>query len=390
MNRGLTVFAVITTLIGLAAGWFWFSGLPLRKVPPPSSGMVGAVSDSVTDPTRSEFFANAGARVVPFQILYPASTPGRSALYVPDAEPVAMALKRNQRVLGGLALARIGKIQAPWTTGARPLTHGPFPVVIYLPGVTGYMEMSSFQTTALAADGFVVVTLNQPGNVAAALLPDGRVIEGMSRDEALRLIAPSYRSSSLPPSVAARLAPEPSIIPYLAADVPAVINRLAAINADRFHPLHGLLDLERIGVMGVSIGAIVTAQACQSYIRVKACLMLDAPVPITVANTGLNQPALWLSRPAADQRAERSASGGWPEHEIAAQAESIARAVSNSRDARVLYLHGLFHVDFTDVPTIQPFVGWTGMTGLIGTSEAHREIATLTVNFFRGMKTNRN
>jgi predicted dienelactone hydrolase len=387
MSRRLTFLSVVIALIGLAAAWFWFTGLPLRKVLPPAIGLVGASSDSAIDPARSEFFAKDGARVVPFQILYPASAPGRTVAYVPDAEPVVAAVKRTQGRLVGLALARIGRIAAPWTDGARPWTGGPYPVVVNLPGVTGYMQMSSFQTTALAADGFVVVTLNQPGAVAAALLPDGRVIEGMSRDEAVRLVTPSYRHSPLSSAVAARLAPERSIVPYLAADVPAVIDRLSAINADPRHPLHGLLDLQRIGVMGVSLGAIVAAQACHSYDRIKACLMLDAPVPIVVADAGLRKPALWLNRPAADQRAERAASGGWPEPEIEAQAASIARAVSNSSEARVVQLNGLFHVDFTDVPTIQPIVGWTGMAGPIGTTQAHREITALTVGFFRQMKT---
>lgn len=384
MNRGLTIISAIVATLGVSAGLFWFTGLPLSRVPVPTSGMVGALSDTAEDSARREFFAETGSRSVPFQILYPASTAGRAVPYVPDAEPVVAALKRNQGRLG-LALARIGKIAAPWTAGARPRTGGPFPVVIYLPGVTGYMQMSSFQTATLAADGFVVITLNQPGAVAAALLPDGRVIDGMSRDEAVQLIAPSYRHSLLPPTLAAKLAPEKSIVPYLAADVPQVIDRLRAINTDPDHPLHGLLDLERIGVMGVSLGAIVAAQACQSYDRVKACLMLDAPAPTDVANRGLGKPALWLSRPAADQRAERAASGGWPEYEITAQADSIAHAVGNSREARVVQLRGLFHIDFTDVPTIQPLVGWLGMTGPTGTPEAHHIIASLTVDFFRHM-----
>jgi pimeloyl-ACP methyl ester carboxylesterase len=390
MNRSLAVCLVIAISIGLAATGFWFTGLPLSTVPPPAFGMVGSVNDSVTDSKRSEFFAETGPRLVPFQILYPASEPGLPAPYVPNAEPVTAALNRNQGVLVGLALARIGTLTAPWTAAARPRNDGPFPVVLYLPGVTGYMEMSSFQTAALAADGFVVVTLNQPGNVAAALLPDGRVIEGMSRDEAVRLIAPAYRSSPLPLAVAARLAPEQSIVPYLAADVPAVIDRLSVINADPHHLLHGLLDLERIGIMGVSLGAIVAAQTCHSFDRVKACLMLDAPVSLAVAEGGLRQPALWLSRPPAGQRAERAASGGWPELEIAAQADSIARTVSNSSQARVVYLHGLFHVDFTDVPTIQPIVGWIGMAGPIGASKASCAISSLTINFFRRMTASRN
>lgn len=385
MSRGITIIATIVAALGVSAGLFWFTGLPLVRVPPPTSGMVGALSDTANDPARREFFAETGSHSVPFQILYPASTAGRAVPYVPDAEPVVAALKRNGGRLG-LALARIGKITAPWTAGARPRTGGPFPVVIYLPGVTGYMQMSSFQTATLAADGFVVITLNQPGAVAAALLPDGRVIEGMSREEAVQLVAPSYSHALLPSAVAVKLAPETSIVPYLAADVPQVIDRLSAINADPNHPLHGLLELERIGVMGVSLGAIVAAQACQSYERVKACLMVDAPAPTDVAYRGLGKLALWLSRPAADQRAERAASGGWPEYEIAAQADSIARAVANSREARVVQLRGLFHIDFTDVPTIQPLVGWLGMAGPIGTSEAHRAVASITVNFFRQMK----
>ena len=385
MNRGVIIITAIIATVGLSAGWFWITGLPLRRVPSPTSGIVGAISDTASDPTRKEFFAETGRRVVPFQILYPASRAGHTVGYVPNAGPVIAALKHSQERLG-LALARIGTITAPWTANARPRADGPFPVVIYLPGVTGYMQMSSFQTATLAADGFVVTTLIQPGVVAAALLPDGRVIKGMSRDEAVQLIAPSYRSSHLPPALAVKLAPEKSIVPYLAADVPVVIDRLSAINADPNHPLHGLLDLQRIGVMGVSLGAIVAAQACQSYEQVKACLMLDAPAPTDVANHGLGKPALWLSRPAADQRAERAASGGWPEYEIAAQSNSIALAVGNSREARVIQLNGLFHVDFTDVPTIQPIVGWLGMAGPFGTVNAHSKVASLTVDFFRKMK----
>ena len=385
MNRGGTIILAIVTTLVLSAGVFWINGLPLHSVPAPTSGIVGAISDTASDPTRREFFAETGRRVVPFQILYPASTAGHTVAYVPNAEPVIAALKHNQGGLG-LALARLGTIMAPWTASAQPRTDGPFPVVIYLPGVTGYMQMSSFQTATLAADGFVVITLNQPGAVAAALLPDGRVIKGMSREEAVQLIAPSYRQSHHPTALAVKLAPEKSIVPYLAADVPVVIDRLSVINADPNHPLHGLLDLQRIGVMGVSLGAIVAAQACQNYGRVKACLMLDAPAPTVVANRGLGKPALWLSRPAADQRAERAASGGWPENEIVAQANSIARAVANSREAHVIQLNGFYHVDFTDVPTIQPIIGWLGMAGPIGGVQAHRAVASLTLDFFRQMK----
>ena len=147
--------------------------------------------------------------------------------------------------------------------------------------------------------------------------------------------------------------------------------------------LHGMLDLERIGVMGVSLGAIVAAQACKNYEQVNRCLMLDAALPLHVAAAGLQRPALWISRPADDQRAERAASGGWPEAEITAQADSIARSIANSRNAQVKELRGLFHIDFTNLPAIQPLFRWIGLSGPKDTAQAQREINALTLAFFR-------
>ncbi|WP_309663508.1 hypothetical protein [Tabrizicola sp.] len=244
--------------------------------------------------------------------------------------------------------------------------------------------MGSFQTTALAAQGYVVVTVNQPGAVAAAVLPDQRMIVGLTREEAVSVIAPSYLADrpALPGQFAEGLAPEDSIVPYFAADVPVVLDRLAEINADPDHILHGLLDLDHVGVMGMSLGAIVTAQACAMDPRIDACLMMDAPVPTDVAEIGLRQAALWISRPMSDQRLERDASGGWPEHEIEAQAQTIAKALSNSDHGQLVQLHGLFHLDFTDLPSLQPALGWLWQSGAVGADEAHRQINQQTTAFF--------
>jgi pimeloyl-ACP methyl ester carboxylesterase len=283
-----------------------------------------------------------------------------------------------------IAFAQIGSLDAPWTDAAQPSAGGPFPVVVYLPGVTGYMQMGSFQTSGLAAQGFVVVTVDQPGTVAAATMPDHQIIVGLTRETAASLIAPSYRHTGepLPGDFASDLLPEHSIVPYFAADVPLVLDRLAEINADPAHPLHGMLDLHHIGLMGMSLGAIVTAQACALDARIGACLMMDAPVPTDVARVGLRQPALWITRPKADQRRERAASGGWSETEIDAQAATIDLAMSNSGHGQLVQLQGLFHIDFTDLPAIQPALGWLGQSGPAGFAEAHRQINELTKTFF--------
>ena len=380
----LATFCLVSLVLALGVAAVVHVGLPVRALPPVEGALIGAESDVATDATRADLFSGAARRVVPFQMLYPAGAKGAKAAYVPDAPDLIAAISRDHGWMARLLLGRIGSLDAPWTEAATPASGGPWPVILYLPGVTGYMQMGSFQTSALAARGYVVVTLNQPGAVAVAVLPGDQAVAGMTRETAAPLIAPSYRAwqGALPPGFAADLAPEGSIVPYLAADVPLVLDRLAAINADPAHPLHGLLDLDHVGVMGMSLGAIVAAEACVLEPRLDACLMMDAPVPTLVAKTGLRQAALWISRPAQDQRLERAASGGWPEDEIAAQAATIAEAVANSDRASVVMAQGFFHFDFTDLPAIQPIIGWLGQSGPTGAAEAHRQINQLTSAFF--------
>jgi hypothetical protein len=384
MRRGPAVFLLLIIGIGVALAIPIGFGLPMRALPPTSDGLIGAVNALATDTARPDLFSGAAQRVVPFQILYPASAPGALASYIPDAGPQIDAIVKSHGWMSRVLLGQIGTLAAPWTDAAMPSAGGPFPVIIYLPGVTGYMQMGSFQTTELAAQGYVVVTLNQPGAVAAVVLPDHRIILGLTREDAVSLIAPSYLATdqALPGRFATGLAPEHSIVPYFAADVGPVLDRLAQINADPAHILHGSLDLDHVGVMGMSLGAIVTAQACATDARIDACLMMDAPVPTEVAAIGLRQAALWISRPKADQRLERAASGGWPEYEIDAQAATIDEALSNSEHGRLVQVHGLYHADFTDLPAVQPALGWLGQSGSVGTVEAHRQINQLTKHFF--------
>ena len=383
-TRARRVLFSLGILLTVAVAGFLRFGLPMLALPIPIGVLIGAEDAFVTDASRPDLFSGAPLRVVPFQILYPAREAGSQADYLPDAGPQIDAMVQRHGWISRAFLGGMGRLRAPWTDAAQPAAGGPFPIILYLPGVTGYMQMGSFETTALAARGYIVVTLNQPGAVAATVLPGGQIIKGLTRDEATGVIAPSYRKTgeALPPRFAKALAADGSILPYFAADVGVVLGRLAQINGDPADDLHGMLDLDHVGSMGMSLGALVTAQACSTEARIDACVMMDAPVPTDVARKGLRQPALWISRPSEDQRLERKASGGWPEDEIAAQASTIAEALSHSEHGRLVELHGLFHVDFTDLPAMQPALGWLGQSGPVGAVEAHRQINELILQFF--------
>ena len=55
MNRGGTIILAIVTTLVLSAGMFWITGLPLHSVPAPTSGIVGAISDTASDPRGKSF-----------------------------------------------------------------------------------------------------------------------------------------------------------------------------------------------------------------------------------------------------------------------------------------------------------------------------------------------
>lgn len=382
MTQRLKQLVTLAFTCAAALAALFYMGLPLRSPVSAAGGLVGAIDDVAVDASRVEVFAKEPApRVVPFQILYGAASPGAPSAYAPDAAATLAVMARERGLLPRLALGALPRLLAPWTKDASPVAGAEMPVVLYLPGATGYAQMGSFQTVALARRGYVVVVLAPPGLVAAVRLPDGHVVRGMSLADLHVLVDPEILTNTpLPREIADRILPEATLVDWLARDVPAVLARLDAINRDPASPLRGRIDTSRVALIGMSLGAVIGSKACKAP-AISACLLIDAPVPRDVVRAGIRPPVLWLSRPAEDQRAERAASGGWSEAEIAAQADSISQAVAMSSDGRVEMLHGLFHVDFTDLPLIQPALGWFGQSGPKGGPQAAERINVLTLKF---------
>ena len=113
-------------------------------------------------------------------------------------------------------------------------------------------------------------------------------------------------------------------------DLCFLLDRLAVLNqADPNQVLTGRLDLRRVGTFGMSLGGNVASAVCLADSRVRACLMMDAPLPTDVVTTGLLKPGRWITRDAASMRLERQRSSGWSEAEIDAHLTSM-RAVFNT------------------------------------------------------------
>ena len=363
-------------------------GVPLTRIADPEGPFaVGSIDVLFTDPHRPEIFTQATLpRRVPAQILYPIAKAGSGrAPYIAHPRETLKNMSRIHGVLLATLLKGIIRLDAPWSIARAPAAASQLPVIVYLPGVTGYREMNSFQTMDLASHGYVVIALDQPGSVAASVMPDSTIINGLDLAEIKGAVPPAYLANAqigLPPHLARWRSGERSIIPYLAADASLVVDQISLLDNDHRSPLKGKLNMRRVGIFGMSLGAIVAARACADDRRFNACLMMDAATPIDVSERGLRQPALWLTRNADTMRQERRSAGGWPEGEIAITQSSMRDAARHSIDGEVIELPGAFHISFTDLAEFTPVLRWLGIAPGIDARATHRKIAMLTRRFF--------
>lgn len=117
-----------------------------------------------------------------------------------------------------------------------PATPAPAPVVLFSHGLGGSRSGSAFLGEHWAARGYVAVFLQHPGSDESVWKnqPPGELMQALSHAASLENFLLRVR------------------------DVPAVLNQLAAWNADKSHPLAGRLDLQKVGMSGHSFGAVTT------------------------------------------------------------------------------------------------------------------------------------
>ncbi len=384
---GLSVLA-ITIFIALSIM------RPVFHFPSPGgSHAIGTLTYHWVDTERKDVFSTdaTARRELMVQIWYPAKAeapipstpPSARAPYVQNADALANALSRLKK----LPTAVFGQFKYVTThamLGVPAADEKPtYPVLIFLEGAIGFRQMNTFQVEALVSKGFVVAAIDQPRTAAVVVFPDGREVGALPLDQMMPLIRRSYSPAGVAPMLGGR-AFDKGIIPYLAQDVSFTLNQLAAINeADPNAILTGRLDLQKVGTFGVSLGGIVGSEACRIEPRLRACLFMDAPMPVDVVKSGLQQPALWITRDVETMRLERRRSGGWSEVDISEHQTSMRAAFDNSRGkAYLVQVPGIFHVNLTDVPLWSPLLPWLGITGPIDAERAHHIVNAYSLAFF--------
>lgn len=265
--------------------------LPVFRFPDPDGPYgIGTVTYHWTDTSRDEVFLETPApRELMVQVWYPATKPVSSSArsyYVDDAAAFSAAETSVLAASGGVHLPRFffdhfGDVTTNASPEAPAAAGDRFPVLLYATGLDGFRQANTAQVEYLVSRGYVVVGVDQPYTSAASRFPDGRIVSGLSKPVLQPLIDQSIEPVSPPPTLHGVAQPD-GIIPYLADDFRFTLDRL--VDVDSSAPiLAGRLDLSRVGMFGVSLGAMVTAQACHTDPRISACLMMDAAMPAPVA-----------------------------------------------------------------------------------------------------------
>src|SRR5215204_4866620 len=391
-NRFAVGLAVGLGVLGLAISIVLPIMLPVFRFPRPSAPYeIGTLTYHWVDPDRPEVFtADPGdRRELMVQIWYPAEEDPSSprAPYIQDADAVTSAFARlfdvPEFLLGNLKHVTTNAIPSAPVAAPKADDEPGYPVLIYLEGQGAFRQMNTFLVEELVSHGYVVVAIDQPYTATEVVFPDGRQAEGLPTERTKSLARQSFLPAERAPTLNGRTFQE-GIVPYLTQDVSFALDRLAVLNqADPNGILTGQLDLQRAGIFGPSLGGLVGGEACRLDSRLRACLFLDAPMPTDVVRSGLQQPAMWITRNADAMRLERRKAGGWPEAEIHAELTSN-RAVFESLpgDGYFVQVPGMFHCNYTDLSSWSPLWRLVGVAGPIDVQRANNIINAYSLAFF--------
>lgn len=388
--RVLGALAVVAfaTVLGL--------GFPIFEYPRPTGPYgVGTTRLAFIDRTRTDAFAPtpSSPRELLAAVWYPADVTGdapRAPFWPKDTDAEA-AVGLPAFMFSHLSLVRAHSTPEAPLASAKPR----WPVIVYSHGFNATPWQNVVQMEELASHGFVVVSIGHTYDASRLTFPDGRVALDNSRtrqpqpppaaqEEVARLTA---RLDSLRNPDSARATwrqmeeywQQVGVYVMRSIDVwyddtRFVIDRLAAIDAGSDGETTGPrerfarhLDLERLGVAGMSFGGSTAGVTCMRDRRCKAGANLDGWQFGHVMDHPLEVPFMFVSH---------EGNGEFPVY------------YGSSADLLNVEVRGTTHGSFSDLAIAMPFFRWIALPklALIGTTDGasiERIMSRYLVAFFQ-------
>lgn len=295
------------------------------------------------------------------------------------AQPTAAYIAAGKGAIAGLAKAMaFPPFLLDHFAYIRPYAHaaaalaadGPYPVLVFSHGLGTLPELDTALLEELASHGYIVVGINH-SYVSATW---------STRDGTLRQFDPSLVSTQ-------EQAQRDALIALMAADVRYVLTQLEQLNAaDSSGRFTGQLDLQRLGVLGHSLGGATAAEVCRVDARCQAGMVLDGSLGMQAQEAALAMPFMFLREqiilPMSD--AELAATGMTREDALR-EFNKYTGDVAFSHlqnDGYVLTLKDFAHYNFTDFALLSRLAQPIGLTGQVDGLHSVRLVNAYTSAFF--------
>jgi len=314
---------------------------PFSDLPAPTGPYSVATYNSTwTDSSRDETFTTEDDyRRLVVQTWFPIEKQeGLSALpYIDDPELRLPAIAKQLRLPLSL-IHHFGEVKTHSSSSAPNLELDlKFPVIIFSHGLSGMRFQNTSIIEELVSYGYVVFAADHSYGANITIFDDGETAE--YRAGKRRSLNEDFLNTI-----------DLSQINILVKDLRFIIDVIKSHSSDSF--LNALpMDIDRIGVMGHSLGAAagVTTMARDSL--VEAAMVLDGwytPIPDSVIAAGLNKPIFHLGQKQ------------WSDPGNYARMDEMLS--HSSGPTYKMLVPGTLHTDFTDMPLFTPFslvIGYT-------------------------------
>ncbi|GMW01548.1 MAG: carboxylic ester hydrolase [Candidatus Hydrogenedentota bacterium] len=261
LRRIVVAFVGLTAVSVAVSLWLLYSRhLPVATGP----YAVGRADYYWVDESRAEILTAEpdDNRPLIVQIWYPSDdvTGCAAAPYFPHLRELSGSFHAYE-VLGIAPMKTHSYLDAPVS-----VKESEFPVLLFSPGANSFIGLYTSILEELVSHGYVVVAMDHAYDNRGQVLPDGKVLESVFDKEHPRFDDPA--------GMEAMNAYYRKFVGIRAADAQSILRRLEALNQSDVRFM-GRLDLDRVGVLGHSLGGVAAAEAAKLEPRFKAAANLD-------------------------------------------------------------------------------------------------------------------
>jgi predicted dienelactone hydrolase len=365
MPTGLDYPVGIGGLLVVGMGILLSTALPVFELPAPTGPYkIGTQIRHIVDRKRRDP-DDAKPRELMIQIWYPADVTTKGSLSTYRGKDETSFWNARYSLAKTHAV-----VQAPISR-----QRDGYPVVVFAPSWWGGRSEATFQAEQLASHGYIVVGMDHPYSTRLTVFPDGRVAR-------TRLVIGEDYSSDA--GFEAFIAAADEQVKIRAEDARSVLNVLERINADDpDHQLTARLDMNRVGILGYSIGGGVAAQGCWLDHRFRAGMDLDGMVAAESESQGTRAPFFFIFGGFPPSPEEVSLANGSAKREAefdVRQFNQVTQSLSET-GGYLMILPGQSHGSFSDGPFYSPLNSIT-YPGTANAEQAAKILSQYIIGFF--------